>query len=88
MQSDLKPFILKSMTGHNSEVKKYPNQMSLETANEMYIAAFLVKKTRFSVENPSLTDVELNQKTARLLWLQALVKIGAGDISRFELSKA
>lgn len=46
--------------------KKAPTQKqtSLETANEMFKAAFLVKKTRFAEQNPHLTEEELNKKTA------------------------
>lgn len=40
-------------------------QTSLETANEMFKAAFLVKKTRFAEQNPHLTDEEINKKTAQ-----------------------
>lgn len=48
------------------EPKKAPpqKQTSLETANEMFKAAFLVKKTRFSQENPHLSEEELNKMTA------------------------
>ena len=40
-------------------------QSSLETANEMFKAAFNVKKNKFSQENPKLSDSELNIKTAQ-----------------------
>lgn len=48
------------------EAKKLPlkKQTNLETANEMFKAAFLVKKTRFAQENPHLTEDELNKMTA------------------------
>jgi hypothetical protein len=39
-------------------------QTNLETANEMYKAAFIVKKQKFTQENPKLSDAELNRKTA------------------------
>lgn len=39
-------------------------QTNLETANEMYKAAFTVKKQKFAQENPKLTEAELNRKTA------------------------
>ena len=39
-------------------------QTSLETANEMWKDAFLIKKTRFATENPGLSDEELTKMTA------------------------
>ena len=33
-------------------------------ANEIFKMAFLVKKTKFAVSDPSLTEQELNKKTA------------------------
>ena len=39
-------------------------QSSLETANEMWKDAFLVKKTKFASENPGLSDEELTKMTA------------------------
>jgi hypothetical protein len=36
----------------------------METANEMWKNAFLVKRTRFARENPGLSEAELNQMTA------------------------
>jgi len=46
--------------------KKSPKykQTSLETANEMFKSAFLIKKARFAEQEPSLSETELNQKTA------------------------
>ena len=43
---------------------KKTKQTSLETANEMFKTAFLVKKTKFSTHDSSLSDAELNKKTA------------------------
>ena len=42
-------------------------QTNLETANEMYKAAFLVKKTRLASQHPELTEEQLNQRTAEYL---------------------
>ena len=39
-------------------------QTSLETANQMFKDAFLVKKTRFSHLHPELSDQELHKLTA------------------------
>ncbi len=39
-------------------------QSSLETADEMFKAAFILKKTRFADEDPQLSEQELNKKTA------------------------
>lgn len=39
-------------------------QSSLETANEIFKMAFLIKKAKFSSSDPNLTDSQLNQKTA------------------------
>lgn len=39
-------------------------QSSLETANEMFKAAFQVKKSRIKTLNPELSDEDLNKKTA------------------------
>jgi hypothetical protein len=38
-------------------------QTNLETANEMFKAAFLIKKERFAKLNPDLSEKELYQKT-------------------------
>jgi hypothetical protein len=40
-------------------------QSNLETANEMYKMAFLVKKNKFSREFPKLTESEILQKTMK-----------------------
>ena len=34
-------------------------QTNLETVNEMYKTAFLIKKERFTFENPELSDKEI-----------------------------
>lgn len=47
--------------------KKKPSlhrQTSLETANEMFKAAFALKKARFLAENPELSEAELAKKTS------------------------
>ena len=38
---------------------------SLELANEMYKDAFRMKRTRFAVENPQLSEAALDRMTAR-----------------------
>ena len=40
-------------------------QASLETANEMFKAAFAVKKTKLGKKNPELSEAELNAQTAQ-----------------------
>jgi len=40
--------------------KRIPN---LEIANEMFKMAFLVKKQKFHLKFPQLSDLELNKKT-------------------------
>ena len=45
-------------------VKPKCRQTSLETANEMWKDAFLMKKTRFAKENPNLSDEALMKMTA------------------------
>jgi hypothetical protein len=47
------------------KIKPQKRQSSLETANEMYKAAYQVKKMRFAEKNPQLTDQELNILTAK-----------------------
>ncbi|MGZ3775083.1 MAG: hypothetical protein ACXVCY_18935 [Pseudobdellovibrionaceae bacterium] len=50
------------MESKKSSLKR---QTSLdETANEMFKAAFPVKKTRFAQENPNLSEEEINKMTA------------------------
>jgi hypothetical protein len=39
-------------------------QTNLETANEMYKAAFTIKKQKFASADPKLSEAELNRKTA------------------------
>ena len=50
------------MSSSNKEIKE--RQTSLETANEMYKAAFLMKKERFAKENPQLSEKELLEFTS------------------------
>jgi hypothetical protein len=45
-------------------LKQDKKQMPLETANEMFKTAFLVKKTKFSLENPKLNESEIMKITA------------------------
>lgn len=47
----------------SSKLKK-PQQTSLETANQMYKNAWLVKRTRFQKLHPELSPEEIDRKTA------------------------
>lgn len=44
--------------------KSQLRQTNLETANAMFKNAFLMKKTRFAKENPSLSENEVDKMTA------------------------
>jgi hypothetical protein len=46
------------------QVIRRPKQTNLETANQMFKDAFLVKKSRFAVENPQLSEQEIYKMTA------------------------
>jgi hypothetical protein len=48
----------------NSRTLRPKTQTNLETANQMFIDAFLVKKTRFSHLHPELSEAELLKMTA------------------------
>ena len=61
------------------KIKKPRRQYSLETANEMYKDAFLVKKTRFALQHPSLSDEQLNKMTALYFRKIAEAKRGQDD---------
>ena len=45
---------------------KFPKrkQTNLETDNAMFKEAFMVKKTKFAKENPTLSETEINKMTA------------------------
>ena len=47
----------------NKNIKRQPRQAVLETANEMYKQAFLVKRTRLAVANSAMSDAELDRMT-------------------------
>jgi hypothetical protein len=50
---------------------KSPNKITrptnIEMAGEMYETAFIIKKQKFSLENPKLSEAELNHMTAKYL---------------------
>jgi SRSO17 transposase len=39
------------------------NQKNMHLANQMWKDAFLVKKTKLALENPNLSDLEIEKKT-------------------------
>lgn len=47
---------------YKPEIRK--RQSNLETANEMYKAAFIIKKGRFAQMNTNFSEKELLEKTA------------------------
>ena len=59
------PVLLKNIIKRSERSILLKKQTSLETANEMYKMTFLVKKQKFSLQFPCLSESELQNKTVQ-----------------------